>query len=416
MKKIIIILIFVIGVVSYSCTPDEYSVFDFDSNPSQVDSMELVPNSHILYADGVSELNIDIRAFDIVEVWRKEKVSLPDGSFTSKDSLYKEVYKVKNSRIAEDILFFKEDGTELPANAKISTTTVEDFKVYAQIGDVQSEMLQIDVREAFPVQPKLVIPVIFHVLESEGVTMEPSPAISTKYFQNELDKLNPIFSQRYVNASNGANANIEFKLALYAPDGTLLEEKGIDRQQTTLAGEDMQPALVENTWDTQKYMNIFVCTYPWESNGYRKFTKLAGVEPLPGLNFIAEVEADDELDLSIPENTGIIIGADGFGTNYFFALGATFDFLSEFGRYLGLKETRSEDYCSDTYTYGNDQSSVEFWIRNTDGFLFHPTNIMTAPSSQSVITAEQVERIRWVLENCPTHWAWKSDFAFTGTE
>lgn len=412
MKRTIVILVFMIGVMIFSCTPDNYEIFDFDSNPARVDSIGLVPNSHILYADGISELNITVRAFEIIETWRKDKVALPDGTFGTKDSLHIDVLKVQNSRIPEAIEFYKDDGTKLLDNARITTTTVEDFNVYVKIGDIQSPMFQIDVREPFPEKPKVTIPVIFHVLESDGVI---TPAVNTEYFQKELDGVNAIMSKRAVNASHGANANIEFKLAQYAPDGTMLEEKGINRQRTSLQSVEMKPFLVEHTWDLKKYLNVYICTYP--PSNKKPHTKLIGVDTLPGLNFEFEVQADDDLDISEPENSGIIIGAyyNSSGAYYFWQINQ-FNFLNAFAEYLGLYDSRGEDYCSDTYMHGYDYSFNEYWVRNNDGFLFRPTNIKGNPSLRTVVTGEQAERIHWVLNNCPTHWAWKSDFAFTGTE
>ncbi len=401
------------GAFLFSCTPDKYEIFDFEANPAQVDSMDLVPNSHILYADGVSELNIQILAYNVNQVWRKEKITLPDGSLGSKDSLHTDVYKVQLSRLTNEVEFYKEDGTRLPENARISTTTVEDFKVYAKIGDKQSELFQIDVREPFPEKEKKVIPVIFHVLQSEGI--EPGINGGIRYtsalLKQQLDEANIVFSQRGPNISNSANPNIEFKMAMYAPDGTKLEEEGINRQSTPLAGGAMKPFLVEHTWDPKKYMNIYICTYP--PSNKMPHTLLNGMDTLAGLSIETLVTAEDPLDLSVPENSGIIIGAYNWGYWYF----TRFNWKTSFPKYLGLFSSRGMDYCDDTYEQSRtDYSTIEGWVRNTLGFLFFPTNVMGHRGSRSVFTGEQVERMHWVLENCPTHWAWKSDFAFTGVE
>ncbi len=410
MKKTLYILIFMIGALVFSCTPDKYEVFDFESNAAQVDSIELAPNSHILYADGVSELFFRVHAFDINKIWRKDKVTLPDGTLATKDTLHTDIFRVQNSRITADIEFYKEDGTKLPANAKISTTTVEDFKIYAKIGDKQSEMYQIDVREPFPEKARKVIPVIFHHIKSEadGGSL---PGVDTKYLQYQLDQLNAIFSKRAHNHSNGANANIEFKLALYAPDGTRLEEDGLNRVSTPLEGFQSRPALVENTWDPKKYMNVYISGTP--NIVPAPHTKLTGVDPILGLSF-TDIEADDDLDLS-PEKIGITIGASYYGT-YLYYISYIFNWKREFSKYLGVLNSYGEDHCDDTYPHGYNYSRIEGWRIANDGRVFYATNVTARSGQSSTFTPQQVERMHWVLENCPTHWAWKSDFAFTGVE
>ncbi len=409
MKKTIYIVAFMIGALVFSCTPDKYEIFDFESNISKIDSIELAPESHILYADGVSQLNIRVHAFETVQLWRKDKINLPDGSEGTKDSLYTYIYRVQNSRLTNDIEFYKDDGTRLPENAKITTTTVEDFKVYAKIGDVQSEMLEIDVREPFPEKEKKVIPVIVHYIKSEAEGGDAMPSIDTKYLQGRMDALNEAFNQRTYPASNGANANVEFKLALYAPDGTRLEEDGINRVTTSLDGYASRPVLIENTWDSKKYMNVYVCGYSPSTPA--PSVKLAGVDPILGLSF-TDIEADEELDLSSPEKIGPIFGAYYFGT-YLYLISYSFHWETHFAKYLGLLSPRVEDYCDDTYSYLS--SGVEGWALSRDGRVYYPTNLL-GRGTVAVLSGEQVERIHWVLENCPTHWAWKSDFAFTGVE
>ncbi len=406
------------GTALFSCTPDKYEVYDLSKYRGEVDSILLIPNSQILYADGISELNIDIKLFKTIQTWKKEKITLPDGSFGTIDSLYTEVFAVKKTRLNEEVEFLKEDGTKLPEFAKISTTEVEDFKVYVKIGDVQSQMMEIDVREPFPAKEKKVIPVIFHVLESTGLDM---PEVNSEHFQRELDKVNAAFSQRILKISNGALANVEFKLALYAPDGTMLEEPGINRKSTNLQDAGVKPLLVENTWDLKKYLNIYVCsyaqpyTYPFTST-LRPYAVLPGIDLIDGLTITTEVETVEELDLSEPLNSGIIIGANNYGGDYWWQINS-YNFKRAFAEYLGLLDARYEDYCEDTYQTGwGNTDFIYYYYISRDGYISRPTNVMAWVAHNNTVTGEQVERIHWVLENCPTHWAWKSDFAFTGVE
>ena len=98
------------------------------------------------------------------------------------------------------------------------------------------------------------------------------------------------------------------------------------------------------------------------------------------------------------------------------AISYIFNWRSEFAKYLGLLPAYGEDYCTDTYSHGYNYSRIEGWRVADDGRVFYATNILARSGQLAVLTPEQVERIHWVLENCPTHWAWKSDFAFTGVE
>ena len=134
MKRLYIIYTFV-GLLLFACTPNKTEVIDQETDVSQVDLVVIKPNSHILYADNLSELNLSVEIYDIIENIKKEKVPSPDGGFISKDSLHIDTVRLQTSRLLDQLKFYKEDGTEIP-EGKFKTSTVEDFKVYAKVGEM----------------------------------------------------------------------------------------------------------------------------------------------------------------------------------------------------------------------------------------------------------------------------------------
>ncbi|MCK0131646.1 hypothetical protein MWU59_09040 [Flavobacteriaceae bacterium F08102] len=416
------VVLFII-VCFTGCTPDKEEIFELTTNPERIDVIKLKTNSHILYADGVSTLNLSTRTFNIVKTNRSDnKLVLPDGSFTFKDSVHIDTVLLKESRIKEFIKYFKENGEEIP-NGKMTTLNVENFKVYAKYEDVSSDLLEIEVREPLEAQPKIVIPVIFHIVQSSKV--KTFPTIKTEDIQERLDEVNWAFMRSKFFASNGANANIEFKLALYDEDGDLLKEPGIHRVITSKERDEVKSTLVSNTWDPKKYLNIWVSTY--SKSHTTPNTKLTGVESLGGLTFDNEIGPDDAIDMSSPENTGILMGASysAYSKSYSWRF-FTSNWKVEFGKYFGLLSCRAKspdsasdpedvDYCTDTYAYTT-YINEDNWRYSIDDYLYDAINVMDEQSPSLVFSGEQVQRIRWVIENCPTHWAWKSDFALTGND
>lgn len=419
MRTIIYILIFW-GIVANSCTPDNYEIKKFDFEKSQIKYLKVYTNSHILYADGESELTLNYKAYDIVTRELKRRKITEDNDTIVEVYSQTDTFELAQTRIpAGTIKFFKEDGEEiLNGIYKTDSGEADSFSIVAKAGSIESEDLSVDVRIPFTVKEKVVVPVIFHIIDSKGIK---TPEISTEVLQSKLDRLNIVFGRQKVKASNGGNANIEFKLAEYSIDGEMLEEKGIHRVKTTKKGSDVKPVIVSNTWDVGKYLNVWVCTHN-DRVSLPKTMVTSHTDTLPGLEISEGVNTAEEVDLSNPENVGIIIGARYKSWNKVYEWNFyKYDFLTKFGTFFGLLSTRTpdseidSDFCSDTYAYTNlGYTTLNSLKSSIDGYRYGSENIMDMSSPQYMISGEQVERMRWVLENCPSRWFYKSDFAFTG--
>ncbi len=123
------------------------------------------------------------------------------------------------------------------------------------------------------------IPVVFHVLHSNGVEN-----ISRAQIIDQLAILNRDFRLKNADAANvhpdfkglPADAEIEFVLATKAPDGTCFSGVTRTYKSTTLTTSyDQIDAIVNENdvcqtgWDGDKYLNIFVCAgFDIQASGY----------------------------------------------------------------------------------------------------------------------------------------------------
>ncbi|MDR3287342.1 MAG: hypothetical protein LBT27_07860 [Prevotellaceae bacterium] len=129
-------------------------------------------------------------------------------------------------------------------------------------------------------QGTIIIPVVVHVVYQNN-----SQNISDAQINSQLQVLNEDFRRLNTDKINtptafagiAGNANIEFKLAKIAPNGT--PTSGITRTQTSKSGfsetiEDMKYTSTggHDAWNTQMYLNIWVCNFSSSSlGGYAQF-------------------------------------------------------------------------------------------------------------------------------------------------
>lgn len=423
MKKwIYSISLILLGVLS--CTPDRYDILPLGFKQEQIRLLKVRTNSHILYADGISELKLEAEAYDVIER-ELRRMKIEEGDTLTETYTQTDTVLLAASRIpAGTIRFVREDGTEI-TDGIYRTTEIGSgmFKVYAQAGEVKSDLFEIEVRAPFPVREKAVFPVIFHVIESYGIA---TPEITTAILQSRLDRLNSIFGRKLYFSANGGNPNLEFRLAKYDQSGKLLEEEGIHRVESYESGEYLLEEMQDNAWDPSRYLNVWICCYVpgW---GKREGLSLpatvlssVGDRILSGLTVRERVDDAVSVDRSDPWNIGIVINAayDDYTETYTWRF-YQYNWEANFGTYFGLLSTNTtyqqDDYCSDTYAYSNSAMTDGSYRKKSDaGYRFDSENIMDDPSMSTTISGEQVQRIRWVLDNCPSRWAYKSDFALTG--
>lgn len=112
-----------------------------------------------------------------------------------------------------------------------------------------------------------------------------------------------------------------------------------------------------------------------------------------------------------------------------------FEISNSMAQFFGLLSTQASesegvsnivdgdtDYCTDTYYYWNDNSSVlkntskeeDSVDENTEYFTSY--NVMDRYSWKNSITVDQVARIREHIEKCPSRWMYKSKYALTGLQ
>ena len=232
------------------------------------------------------------------------------------------------------------------------------------------------------------LPVIFHVLYEdpdnrkqyvdEGRLAQIINACNLRY-KNKM----------YQNASHNISQdmNLEFVMATEKPDGTTLEEAGVERikWETTLPmsceqfmdGEDKSQAkkYAKMLWNPKVYINIFV--YPFsEKNilGIAHLPYYLSSYPLEGLNkgdYFLSHEVEYPHCVSINSNY-IYVNSNN---EYYYTTDVYNTLAHELGHYLGLHHAFSEDgdntdlcedtdYCTDTPTY-NITKYTE-WINGID--------------------------------------------------
>lgn len=233
--------------------------------------------------------------------------------------------------------------------------------------------------------------------------------------------------------------NLEFVMATEKPDGTTLEEAGVERIEWDevpmsceqfMDGKDKNQAkkYAEMLWNPKVYINIFV--YPFSENnilGIAHLPYCLSSYPLDGLNngnYFLSHEVEYPHCVSINSN---YIYVNGDNSSYYTA--DVYNTLAhELGHYLGLHHAFSEDgdntdlckdtdYCTDTPTYNitkytewvngiddlNKYSFDELCTRtNCEGDTFISHNIMDYAFCYSdQFTFQQRKRIRHVLSYSP---------------
>lgn len=129
----------------------------------------------------------------------------------------------------------------------------------------------------------IIIPVVFHVIYNIN---SPEQNISDVRIINQLNRLNTDFRKLNSDISSvpsvwaglATDMKIEFRLACVAPNGS--STNGIERLSTNIVGFSLMSAKLAdlgglNAWDTDTYLNIWVCDsesggdgrFPWEYTG-----------------------------------------------------------------------------------------------------------------------------------------------------
>jgi hypothetical protein len=261
------------------------------------------------------------------------------------------------------------------------------------------------------------IPVVVHVI-NKGEAVGIGTNISDAQVISQITTLNNDYRKKtgtkgYNTNPVGADANIEFALAVRDPNGN--PTNGIDRisfNVNSWTDTQIEAVLKPSTiWDPTKYLNIWVTpdviTDIGEVLGYAQFPEAS---TLDGLNYPPFTANTD----------GVVIGHQFFGNLDYddgsFNLDPTYGYgrttTHEIGHWLGLRHIWGDDTCGTDYVADTPVHKTENY-----GCFTHPKpntctpatademfeNYMdyTSDTCMNIFTINQVDRFNAVLANSP---------------
>lgn len=254
------------------------------------------------------------------------------------------------------------------------------------------------------------IPVIVHIIHN-GENVGSGSNISQAQVNSQIKVLNEDFrralsSPGHNNHKDGADAKIEFLLALRDENGNSLSESGIHRvdgNQSSWEVEDINDYVKPNTiWDPTKYLNIWVVNFGGTSSdllGYAQFPSLSGLDGLATNGGLSKTDGVVMRNTAFG-NTGSVQSPYNGGRT------AT----HEIGHWLGLRhiwgdgDCYEDDYCDDTPRAADANYECK---KNNSCSKFSGNDMIenymdyTPDGCMNIFTQDQKERMRAVLETCP---------------
>lgn len=406
----------------WACSPDEEVYLDNSRvDMNEVSAVKLKANHYMLLADGKAMLEF-------------------------RPELYNDSgYVVPSWRVNRDELeYYTLSGTRLPADYSTSDASLvgKTLEVYAKVkatGLISDTVSFEIVDPTFSAQYReRTIPVVFHIVQTREEITSYGGNFSQAQVENILQKMNNAFSGKVSTSPVGVDTKIRFKLAAYNVDGRRMIEPGINRVTVeSIDGAGDYAPFIKNQhlmWPYDQYLNIWVISASEVSDGNfgpkitarctPRYVNSEDVQKPEGLNWALLPSGWEPM----PEEIGVIFKLQVFNKQgWRFSNSAENELIHYIGGYLGLLKTFDgssskgpEDYCSDTFSYGNDRNAYKSNAtlhKSVGKYFFLSENIMDDPTGMHrSVSREQCERIHWVLENCPERSAWKSDFAFTGNK
>jgi hypothetical protein len=271
---------------------------------------------------------------------------------------------------------------------------------------------------------KYIIPVIVHVVHN-GEPVGEGPNISASQVYSQLYSLNRDF--RGLNADTvltyelykplAADTQIEFRPALFDPEGNPLEEPGIERIvgefPTWARGSIVRDLTPKTIWDPEHYLNLWSVKYQISSS--------LGMAFYPETNLVDGIRNEDlGLEPGTPEADGAVVNYTAFGSNFFpfegeplkkvFDLGRTL--THELGHYFGLVHIwgnhigcSHDDFVSDTPLQSSHNGGINCSLPGPDSCtdddlpdMFQNFMDYTPDSCMTLFTEGQAARMHKVLK------------------
>ncbi len=275
----------------------------------------------------------------------------------------------------------------------------------------------------------ITIPIIFHVIHN-GDAVGVSENISQAQVNSQIASLNEDFRKAagtlgFNTHPAGADCEIEFCPAVVDPNGNILPEPGIDRQnrgQSSWEDTDIDDILKPATiWDPDRYCNVWTVNFGGTSAnllGYAQFPNSSGLQGISG-NGAANTD-------------GVVVRYNACGRVG--TLTATYNkgrtLTHELGHWLGLRhiwgdQNCGNDYCNDTPT----SSGANYNCPTGQNTCPDPGNDMvenymdySGDACMNIFTQNQKDRMVVVMANSPRRLSLLSSnvcsipftFAYTG--
>ena len=460
--KYIYYSILVAMLIFVSCQKEDYEILDLRISPDDISRIELKADHKTLVPNGINAMGFHTQVYakkTVMSYGRDDETR----EFYAKET--EEEFLVPNDQIPEGLIkYYDQDGNVLE-NGSYKTNDAAPgttLQFYAKCGNLESNKLNVTIRE-IPDESyeEIVIPVVFHILLPPA-TQEAEVNITTKYLEEQLQRVSDAFNRKITTDPNAGNAKIVFKLAEYDNSGNKMMEKG--KHMHNISSSDYRNMgtsynkrsryldyIVDEwrdlIWDPNRYLNIWLAKFNLYTSTHGSGTSYSILPPtvmhpdydkssVPGIDFdYAEKftirELEDCREVGIMVNTNALLAPSTVqGSN-------DFSLATPIAAYLGLLQTYcpeydelnsdgDNDYCPDTYSYDYGFYRTVFKGNNLDGQpedepsrpmeYFTSFNVMDIYSYKNSLSVDQVKRIRMVLKQCPSRWAYKSKWAFTGDE
>lgn len=418
----------VVALLVTACSPDA-EVFHDNSkvDPAIVDAVTIMPNQKRLIADGNAQIELQ------PTVYTKSGTKVPDSRV---DDDWIEYISDTPGVVAGRVISVTDAslvGKTVTVKARIKTTGKESDPVsFSIIASKKNEFAN-----------ELVIPVVFHVLQTKDDIDNYGGEFKLERVEMQLKRLNNMFSGAVSHNPVGVNTNIKFEMAQYDQYGNRLVEPGIDRK--TIAdgafskkdGSDMDSLITAERllWSPDNYLNVWLVSdrkgvvSDFANDVTAKCAPCyvkAGATDIPkGLKL--HEYADQTLK---PSQAGIIYKLselDVAERSFFVSNNNKKQGYNELGYYIGLfygllptcnySNTKAgTDYCDDTIDYAaTSTGGNEDWYKTMDGCYFRAENIMDDPRGvHCSVSQDQTIRMRWIMNNCVGRMQWKSTQALSG--